>query len=138
VEGIRVGKARKLRRCGQRWLRRGDDMRCGGALRREKIGCRHGVVIGRSVGVLGAGGEKLLSGFRVKRLMGLREGNVANARCWGINPLSLEQEGRTHCWCACSLRIIGGKCRPIFDSQAVGVGRELGETVDKGRQGGQT
>ncbi len=113
LEGIRVGKARKLRRWGQRWLRRGDEMRCGGALR-GKIGCTHRTVLGRSVGVLGAGGEKLLLGFRVKRLMGLREGNVA--RCWGINTLSLEREGRTHCWCARSLSIIGGKCRPIFDS----------------------
>ncbi len=69
------GKARKLRRCG-------DEMRCGGALR-EKIGCRHRALLGRSVGVLGVGGDKLLLGFRVKRLMGLREGNVANARCWG-------------------------------------------------------
>ncbi len=86
---------------------------------RGKIGCRR---IGRSVDVLGAGGKKLLLGFRVKRLMGLREGNVANARCWGINPLSLEQEGRTHCWCARSLSIIGGKCRPILDSLAVGGG----------------
>ncbi len=106
-------------------MRRGGDIRGGGALRRGKIGCRHRTVIGRSVGVLGAGGEKLLLGFRVKRLMGLREGNVANARCWGINPLSLEQEGRTHCWCARSLSVIGW-------------GRELGETVDKGRQGEQT
>ncbi len=60
----------------------------------------------------------------MKRLMGLREGNGANARCWGINPLSLEQEGCTHCWCARSLSIIGGKCRPIFDSLAVGGGGE--------------
>ncbi len=71
--------------------------------------------------------------------MGLREGNVANARCWGITPLSLEQEGRTQFWCARSLSIIGGNCRPIFDSLAVGGGGGvLGETVDKGRQGGQT
>jgi hypothetical protein len=96
-------------------------MRCGGALR-GMIGCRHRTILRRSVGVLSAGGEKLLLGFRVKRLMGLREGNVANARCWGINPLSLEQEGRTHCWCARSLSIIGGKCKPIFDSLAVGGG----------------
>ena len=115
-----MGKARKLRKCGQRLSRRGDDIRCGDALRRGKIGCKHVTVIGRSVGVLGAGGEKLLLGFRVKRLMGLREDNVANARCWRINPLSLEQEGRTHCWCAGSLSIIGGKCRPIFDSLTVG------------------
>ena len=50
--------------------------------------------------MLCARGEKLLLVFGVRRLMGLRDGNVANARCWGINPLSLEQEGRTHCWCA--------------------------------------
>jgi hypothetical protein len=93
-------------------------MRCGGALR-GKIGCRHKTVVGRSVGMLGAGEEKLMLGFRVTRLMELREGNVA---CWGINPLSLEQEGRTHCWCARSLSIIGRKCRPIFDSLAVGGG----------------
>ena len=72
--------------------------------------------------MLSAGGEKLLLGFRVKRLMGLREGNVANARYWGITLLSLEQEGHTHCWCARSLSIIGAKCRPIFDSLAVGGG----------------
>ena len=75
--------------------------------------------------MLGAGGEKLLLGFRVKKSMGLREGNVANARCWGINPLSLEQEGRTHCWCARSLSIIGGKGETIFDSLAVGRGGEV-------------
>ncbi len=130
-----MAKARKLRRWEQRWLRRGDERRCGGAFR-GKIGCRHRTVLGRSVGVLGAGGEKLLLRYRIKRLMGLREGNVANARCWGINPLSLEQEGRTHCWCARSLSIIGGKSRPIFDSLAVGGGGGLGETVDKERQGG--
>ena len=96
-------------------------MRCGGAIR-GKIGCRHRMMLGRSVGVLGAGGEKLLLGSRRKRVMGLREGNVANARCWGINSLSLKQEGRTHCWCARSLSIIGGKCRSIFDSLAVGEG----------------
>ena len=123
MEGIRVGKARKLRRCGQRWLRRGDEIRCGGALRRGKIRCRHRTAIGRNVDVLGAGGEKLLLGFRVKRLMGLREGNVV--RCWGINPLSLEQEGRTHCWCARSLSIIGGKGETIFDSLAVGRGGKV-------------
>ena len=39
-------------------------------------------VYARRVAALGAGE------------VGLREGNVANARCWGINPLSLEQEGR--------------------------------------------
>jgi hypothetical protein len=88
--------------------------------------------------VLCARGEKLLLGFGVRRLMGLRDGNVANARCWGINPLSLEQEGRTHCWCARSLSIIGGKGETIFDSLAVGRGKGLGESVDKGRQGGQT
>ncbi len=120
-----MGKAQKLRRCGQRWLRRGDDIRCGGALRRGKIGCRHRTVIGSSGGVLDAGGEKVLLWFRVKRVMALREGNVANARCWGIKPLSLEQEGRTHCWCARSLSIIGGKCRPILDSLAVGGGEEV-------------
>jgi hypothetical protein len=59
--------------------------------------------------VLSARGEKLLLGFGVRRLMGLREGNVANARCWGINLLSLEQEGRTQCWCAHSLSIIVGE-----------------------------
>ena len=127
MEGIRVSKARKLRRWGQRWLRRGDEMRCGGALR-GKIRCRHRTVLGRSVGVLCARGEKLLLVFGVRRLMGLRDGNVANARCWGINPLSLEQEGRTHCWCARSLSIIGWKCRPIFDSLAVGI---RGDKVDK-------
>jgi hypothetical protein len=72
LEGIRAGKARKLRRWGQRWLRRGVEMMFGGALR-GKIGCRHRVVLGGSVGVLEAGGEKLLLGLKVKRLMGLRE-----------------------------------------------------------------
>jgi hypothetical protein len=87
---------------------------------KEKIGCRHRTVLGRSVGVLGESGEKLLLWFRRKRVMGLREGNVANVRCWGINPLILEREWRTHCWFARSLSIIGGKCRPIYDSLAVG------------------
>jgi hypothetical protein len=58
LEGIRVGKARKLRRWEQIWLRRweqiwlrrGYERRCGGALR-EKIGYRHRTVLGRSVGV---------------------------------------------------------------------------------------
>ncbi len=65
----------------------GDEIRCGGA-RRGKIGGRHNrTALWRSVGVLCARGEKLLLGFWVRRLMGLRDGNVANARCWGINPL---------------------------------------------------
>ena len=97
-------------------------MKGGVGARRGQRGCRHGTVIGRRVGVLGAGGENPLSGSRVKRLMGLREGNVGNARCWGIKPLSLKLEGHTHCWCARSLSIIGEKCRPIFDSLTVGVG----------------
>jgi hypothetical protein len=54
------------------------------------MGVRHRTLLWRSVGVLCAGWEKLLLGFGVRRLMGLRDGNVANARCWGINPLSLE------------------------------------------------
>jgi hypothetical protein len=62
-----------------------------------------------------------------KLLLGLRDVNVANARCWGINPLSLEQEGRIQCWCARSLSIIGGKEETI-----------LGQTVEKGRHVGQT
>ncbi len=40
---------------------------------------------------MGAGGDKFWLGFGSIRMIGLREGNVANARCWGINPLSLEQ-----------------------------------------------
>ena len=91
-----------------------------------RAGRRWGPDTGRCfVGVLVCcvrGGEKLLLGFGVRRLMGLRDGNVANARCWGINPLSLEQEGRTHCWCARSLSIIGGKGETMFDSLAVGRG----------------
>ena len=67
----------------------GDEIRCGGA-RRRKIGGRHRMVLWRSVGVLCARGEKLLLGFGVRKLRGRRDGNVANARCWGINPLSLE------------------------------------------------
>jgi hypothetical protein len=73
--------------------------------------------------VLGAGGDKLLLGLKVKRLMGIREGNVTSARCWGVNPLSLEHEERTQfCRCTRSFGIIGGKCRPIFDSLVVGGG----------------
>ena len=103
-------------------MRRGDEIRCGGA-RRGKIGDRHNrTALWGSVGVLCARGEKLLLGFGVRKLRGLRDGNVANARCWGINPLSLEQEGRTQCWCARSLSIIGGKGETIFDSLAVGRG----------------
>ena len=105
-------------------MRRGDEISCEGA-RRRKIGGRHRMVLWRSVGVLCARGEKLLLGFGVRRLMGLRDGNVANARCWGINPLSLEQEGRTQCWCARSLSIIGGKGETIFDSLAVGRGERV-------------
>ncbi len=30
LEGIRLGKARRLRRWGQRWFRLGVTMRCGG------------------------------------------------------------------------------------------------------------
>ena len=70
--------------------------------------------------------------------MGLRDGNVANARCWGINPLSLEQEGRTQCWCARSLSIIGGRGRLSLIAWLLGGGKGLGETVEKGRHGGQT
>jgi hypothetical protein len=122
LEGIMVGKARKMRRWGQRRLRRGVEMRFGGALR-GKIGYIHRPVLGGSVGVFGAGGDKLLLGLRVKGLMGLREGNIANARCWEIKPLSLEHEGHTQlCRCARSFGIIGGKRRPIFDSLAVGGG----------------
>ncbi len=102
LEGIRLGKARGLRRWGQGWLRLGVKMRCGSVL---------------------------------------RVGNVANARCWGINPLSLEHEGRTQLYrCVRSFGIIGGKCRSIFcrlDCFFLG-GGELGESVEKGRQGGQT
>ncbi len=73
--------------------------------RRGQRGCRHRTVLGRSVGVLGAGGAKFWLGFRSIGMIGLREGNIANARCWGINPLSLEHEGRTQfCWCARSNR----------------------------------
>jgi hypothetical protein len=77
-------------------------------------------VYARRVAALGAGE------------VGLREGNVANARCWGINSFSLEHEERTQlCRCARSFGIIGGKCRPIFDSLAVGGERELGESVER-------
>jgi hypothetical protein len=43
------------------------------------------------------------------RMMWFREGNIANAMCWGINPLSLEHEGRSSIfYCARSFGIIGG------------------------------
>ncbi len=75
-------------------MRWGGEIRCGGA-RRRKIEGRHRMVLWRSVGVLCARGEKLLLWIGVRRLMGFRDGNVANASCWGINPFSLEQERRT-------------------------------------------
>jgi hypothetical protein len=116
-------------------LRLGVKLRCGCVLR-EKIGCRHRTVLGRSVGVLGAGGDNILLGLRVKRLMGLREDNVANARCWGITPLSLEHEGRTQfCRCTRSFGIIGWKCRLIFDSLAVGRGGGGGGVRRNGVEG---
>jgi hypothetical protein len=46
----------------------------------------------RSVGVFGVGGGKFalglrfVLGFRVMRLMELREGNIANVSCWGGKP----------------------------------------------------
>ncbi len=42
---------------------------------------------------MGAGGEKPLLGFRVKRLMGLRESNVASARCWVKKPSAWSRMG---------------------------------------------
>ena len=60
------------------------------------------------------------------RMIWLRKGNIANAMCWGITPLSLEHEGRSSIfYCARSFGIIGGTGRTIFDSLAI-VG---GETV---------
>jgi hypothetical protein len=37
LEGIRVDKARKLRTKGQRWLRRGFEMRFEGALGEDRV-----------------------------------------------------------------------------------------------------
>ncbi len=47
------------------------------------VGGREGENAGRclSVGVLGASGDKCWLGLRVMRMMGLREGNIANAMC---------------------------------------------------------
>jgi hypothetical protein len=69
-------------------------------------------------------GVGISGGWRF-RAMGLREGNIANAICWGINPLSLEHEGRSSIfYCAHSFGIIGEMGRTIFDSLAIG-GREI-------------
>jgi hypothetical protein len=57
---------------------------------------------------------------------------------WGINPLSLEHEGRSSIfYCARSFGIIGGTGRTIFDSLVIGGGgmRQLGESVENGRHG---
>ncbi len=76
---------------------------------------------GRSVGVLGASGDNFWLGFRAMRMMGLREGSIANAMCGGISPLSLEHEGRSSIiYYACSFGIEAG--RTIFDSPAGGRG----------------
>ncbi len=62
-----------------------------------------------SVGVVLARGDKCWLGFRAMRMMWLRVGNIANAMCWGINPLSLEHEGRISIfYCARSFSIIRG------------------------------
>jgi hypothetical protein len=61
-------------------------------------------------------------GFRI-RVMGVREGNIANAMIWGISPLSLEHERRSSIfYCAHSFGIMGGTGRATFDSLAVGGG----------------
>jgi hypothetical protein len=59
------------------------------------------------------------------KMMWLREGNITKAMCWGINPLSLEHEGHSSIlYCARSFGIVGGTGRTIFDSLAIGGGRE--------------
>jgi hypothetical protein len=95
-----------------------------------KIGCRHKRVRRITVGVLVGVEDELMLGMRVRRLMGLREGNIANASCWGINPLSLEHDGRTPFYrCTRSNGIIGGKVMLIFDSLTGWGERErVGET----------
>ncbi len=99
-------------------------MRCGGVLR-GKIGCRHRTVLGSSVGVLEAGADNLLLGLRVKRLMGLRVGNVANALNFVGAPALLASLGRSAGLSLIAWLLEGGE-------------GELGESVEKGRQGGQT
>ena len=70
-----------------------------------------------------ARGDKCWLGLRAMRMMWLRKDNIANAMCWGINPLSLEHEGRSSIfYCARSFVIIGETGRTIFDSLAMGGG----------------
>ncbi len=80
-----------------------------------------------------ARGDKCCLRFRTMRMMWLREGNIANAKCWGINPLSLEHEGRSSIfYCVRSFGIIGRTGRTIFDSLAIGEGGE----IVRGKYGG--
>ncbi len=93
LEWVRVGKVRGLqRRWGQRWLRLGVKVRCGGG-HRGKIGCRHKRVWVRSrqsVVVVRGGKDEFMVGMRVRRVMGLRWwGKNANALSLRIKLLSL-------------------------------------------------
>jgi hypothetical protein len=69
------------------------------------------------------------------RMMWLRKGNIANAMCWGITPLSLEHEGRSSIfYCARSFGIIGGRVGLSLIAWLLGGGeRQLGESVENGR-----
>ncbi len=73
------------------------------------------------VSVVVARGDKCWLGFRAMSMIWLRKGNITNAMCWGINPLSLEHEGRSSVfYCARSFGIMGGTGRTVFDSLAIG------------------
>ncbi len=86
------------------------------------------------VGVVVAKGDKCWLGLRAMRMMWLRKGNIANAMCWGMNPLSLEHEGRSSIfYCARSFGIIGGRAGLLLIACLLGRGRQLGESVENGR-----
>jgi hypothetical protein len=81
-----------------------------------------------------ARGDKCWLGFRAIRMIWLRVGNITNAMCWEINPLSLEHEGRSSIfYCARTFGIIGGTGRTIFDSLAIAIG---GGEIVRGKCGG--
>jgi hypothetical protein len=63
-------------------------------------------------------GVKAKRGLRVRvTLKGCGRGNIANAICCGMMPLSLEHDGRILIFrCARSFGIIGGSAEIIFDS----------------------
>jgi hypothetical protein len=70
-----------------------------------------------SVGVVLARGDKGWLGFRAMRMIWLRVGNIANAMCWGINPLSLEHEGRSSIFYCARAMLTAQAQSPYQDAQ---------------------